>query len=53
VLPGDGASRLVPRLRSAHERNDCQACWYASRAEVESLYTVRGFFAGLKTLVAG
>jgi MoaA/NifB/PqqE/SkfB family radical SAM enzyme len=53
ALPGDGTSRLVPRLRSAHEKNDCQACWYASRAEVESLYTVRGFFSGLKTLVAG
>jgi MoaA/NifB/PqqE/SkfB family radical SAM enzyme len=52
-LPGDASSRLWPRLRDAHERNDCQACWYASRAEVESLYTVRGFFAGLRTLVAG
>ena len=27
------------------------ACWYASRAEIESLYTVRGFIAGLRTLV--
>ena len=49
-LPGDAAS-LLPRLRTAHERNDCQACWYASRAEIEALYTVRGFLAGLRTLV--
>ncbi len=52
-LPGGGAARLLPGLRAVAERNDCQACWYASRAEVESLYTVRGFLAGLRTLVAG
>lgn len=52
-LPGDGAPRLLPRLLAAHQANDCRACWYASRAEVESLYTLRGFLAGLRTLVAG
>jgi sulfatase maturation enzyme AslB (radical SAM superfamily) len=52
-LPADGADPLLPRLRAEHDRNDCQACWYASRAEVETLYTVRGFLAGLRTLVAG
>jgi MoaA/NifB/PqqE/SkfB family radical SAM enzyme len=51
-LPGDVAP-LLPRLRAAHEGNDCQACWYASRAEIEGLYTVRGFLAGLRTLVTG
>jgi hypothetical protein len=39
------------RLRAAHAANECRACWYASRAEIESLYTVRGFLAGLRTLV--
>ena len=50
-LPSDTAAVLKPRLRAAHAVNDCQACWYASRAEIESLYTVRGFLGGLKTLV--
>jgi MoaA/NifB/PqqE/SkfB family radical SAM enzyme len=52
VLPGDPGASVRARLREAHAANDCQACWYASRAEVESLYTVRGFVAGLRTLVA-
>jgi MoaA/NifB/PqqE/SkfB family radical SAM enzyme len=50
-LPSDSAAVLKPRLRAAHTANDCRACWYASRAEIESLYTVRGFLGGLKTLV--
>jgi MoaA/NifB/PqqE/SkfB family radical SAM enzyme len=50
-LPADTAGVLRPRLRAAHAANDCRACWYASRAEIESLYTVRGFLGGLKTLV--
>ncbi|HSD29320.1 MAG TPA: hypothetical protein VLL75_18600 [Vicinamibacteria bacterium] len=36
----------APALSSA-----ARACWYASRAEIESLYTVRGFLLGLRTLV--
>ena len=52
-LPGEGAARLLPGLRAAQPANDCRACLYASRAEVETLYTVRGFLAGLRTLVAG
>jgi MoaA/NifB/PqqE/SkfB family radical SAM enzyme len=51
VLPSDSASALKPRLREAHAANDCRACWYASRAEVESLYTLRGFLSGLRTVV--
>jgi MoaA/NifB/PqqE/SkfB family radical SAM enzyme len=50
-LPSDTAAALRPRLRAAHAANDCRACWYASRAEVESLYTLRGFLSGLRTLV--
>ena len=52
TLPEDGAARLRPRLRAAHAANDCRACWYASRAEVEALYTLRGFLSGLTTLVS-
>jgi MoaA/NifB/PqqE/SkfB family radical SAM enzyme len=50
-LPSDTAASLRPRLRAAHAANDCRACWYASRAEIESLYTLRGFLGGLRTLV--
>ncbi len=50
ALPAEAAS-VRPRLRAVHAANDCRACWYASRAEIESLYTVRGFLAGLRTLV--
>ena len=51
-LPSDTAATLKPRMRAAHAANDCRACWYASRAEIESLYTVRGFLGGLRTLVS-
>jgi MoaA/NifB/PqqE/SkfB family radical SAM enzyme len=51
VLPADAGPAVRAGLRAAHAANDCRACWYASRAEVESLYTVRGFVAGLRTLV--
>jgi MoaA/NifB/PqqE/SkfB family radical SAM enzyme len=51
ALPVDGAERVRARLREAHAGNRCRACWYASRAEVESLYTVSGLVAGLRTLV--
>ena len=42
---------LRPRLRAAAAANDCRACFYASRAEVETLYTMRGLLTGLRTLV--
>ena len=51
TLTEEAACRVRPRLRAAHEANACRACWYASRAEVEALYTVRGFLSGLRTLV--
>jgi len=50
-LPGHKAVELVPLLRERHARNQCRDCWYASRAEVESLYTLRGFVSGFATLV--
>ncbi len=49
-LPGRPVAELVPLLRERHARNECRDCWYASRAEVEGLYTLRGFLAGLATL---
>jgi len=50
-LPGRRVAELLPMLREHHARNECRDCWYASRAEVEGLYTVRGFLSGLATLV--
>ena len=47
----DGWLPLVPRLRATHEANECRSCWYASRAEIEGLYTVKGFLGGLAELV--
>jgi len=47
----EGMKRLLPRLRARQEANACQSCWYASRAEIEALYTVRGFVGGLADLV--
>jgi MoaA/NifB/PqqE/SkfB family radical SAM enzyme len=44
-------SQLRPRLRPLAAANDCRACFYASRAEVETLYTLRGLLGGLRTLV--
>ncbi len=42
---------VLPRLRERHARNDCRACFYASRGEVEALYTVRGLVSALPALV--
>jgi MoaA/NifB/PqqE/SkfB family radical SAM enzyme len=50
-LTEGGIRALLPGLKARQEANGCQACWYASRAEIEALYTVRGFFGGLADLV--
>ena len=50
-LPSDAPATHRPGLRAAHAANDCRACFYASRAEIEALYTVRGFLGALRTLV--
>jgi hypothetical protein len=50
-LPGRPVAELVPLLRERHAKNECRDCWYASRAEVEGLYSLRGFLSGLATLV--
>ena len=51
ALDLDGWHALAPRLRARQEANECQSCWYASRAEIEGLYTVKGFLGGLAELV--
>lgn len=51
TLADEPLARMRPRLRALAAANDCQACFYASRAEVETLYTLRGLLDGLRTLV--
>jgi MoaA/NifB/PqqE/SkfB family radical SAM enzyme len=42
---------IMRRLNEAQRRNTCKACWYNCRGEVESLYSVRGLFASLPTML--
>jgi len=42
---------VLPRLRERQAANTCRACWYASRGEVEALYTVRGLVGALPGLL--
>ena len=44
-------SDLAPRLRGVSAANTCRSCWYASRGEVEGLYSARGLVAALPALV--
>ncbi len=37
-------------LAHAHRTNECTACWYNCRGEIESLYTLRGLRTGLPKL---
>lgn len=47
----EGWQAVWPRLRHQHEQNRCQACYYASRGEVEGLYSLRGLAAALPAWV--
>ena len=46
-------AEIRPGLQRTAAANDCRACFYASRAEVETLFSLRGFVSGLRTLIAG
>ena len=46
-------AELRPALQRSAAASDCRACFYASRAEVETLFSLRGFVTGLRTLVSG
>jgi MoaA/NifB/PqqE/SkfB family radical SAM enzyme len=50
-LSVEPAAAVLPRLRTHHERNRCQACWMSARGEVEALHTWRGLAGGLLALV--
>jgi MoaA/NifB/PqqE/SkfB family radical SAM enzyme len=51
TLGEETLAAVTPRLRATAAENDCRACYYASRAEVETLYTIRGLLSGLRALV--
>jgi MoaA/NifB/PqqE/SkfB family radical SAM enzyme len=42
---------LAPRLRAVSAANSCRSCWYASRGEVEGLYSARGLISSLPAWV--
>jgi MoaA/NifB/PqqE/SkfB family radical SAM enzyme len=42
---------VAPRLRRVAAANACRSCWYASRGEVEDLYSARGLVATLPALL--
>ena len=42
---------MVRRLREAHRRNACKACWYNCRGEVEGLYSLHGLAAAVPALL--
>jgi len=50
-LTREGWDVVGGRLRRATARNECRSCWYASRGEVEALYTARGLVGALPALV--
>jgi MoaA/NifB/PqqE/SkfB family radical SAM enzyme len=51
LIHEEGMAMVLPRLRRVPDHNDCRACWHASRAEVEGLYTVGGFLRALPDLL--
>jgi len=50
-LHTDSAAVIHQRLRAASRDNPCTACWYNCRGEVESLYSARGLWNSLPTLL--
>jgi MoaA/NifB/PqqE/SkfB family radical SAM enzyme len=50
-LEEEGISKVMGRLKDIHAANDCRACWYAYRGEVEGLYTLRGLLGALPGLL--
>ncbi len=53
ALEEEGVGPVMARLKTVHAKNDCKACWYASRGEVEGLYTFRGLLGALPGLLRG
>ena len=43
----DDPREIARRLRRYRPRNNCRACWYNCRGEMESLYSMRGILAAM------
>jgi MoaA/NifB/PqqE/SkfB family radical SAM enzyme len=52
-LAGMPMNDVLPGLRQVHAANQCGACWYSSRGEIEGLYTLRGLVGALPELIRG
>jgi len=50
-LEEEGISKVMGRLKVVHAANECRSCWYASRGELEGLYTLRGLLGALPGLL--
>jgi MoaA/NifB/PqqE/SkfB family radical SAM enzyme len=50
-LSRDKWSDVAARLRTVSAANTCRSCWYASRGEVEGLYSARGLMEALPVLL--
>jgi MoaA/NifB/PqqE/SkfB family radical SAM enzyme len=42
---------MLRRLKAEYIRNQCKACWYNCRGEVEALYSARGLWSALPMFV--
>jgi MoaA/NifB/PqqE/SkfB family radical SAM enzyme len=45
------AREMLTRLNQEHRRNQCKACWYNCRGEIEVLYSATGLVRSLPTLM--
>ena len=52
-LARDDVVEIMRRLRKAHRTNDCNACWYNCRGEIEVMYTARGVLDAIPKLLNG
>ena len=50
-LEDEGIGKVMVGLKGVHAANECRACWYAYRGEVEGLYTLRGLMGALPGLL--
>jgi MoaA/NifB/PqqE/SkfB family radical SAM enzyme len=53
ALGEDATEAVLGRLRQVQAENRCRSCWYASRGEVEGLYTWRGLLGAVPELLRG
>jgi MoaA/NifB/PqqE/SkfB family radical SAM enzyme len=50
-LATDPMADVLARLHASHAANQCTACWYSCRGEVEVLYTPRGFYHSMHSFL--